>query len=97
MILEGLDWLGLEFDGETVYQGERAARHAEVAHKLLDAGRPISASPTQEELAEMREAQKAAKQPYALSTAAGATVTPPRLQQAHPSSSGSRRRQVARR
>ncbi len=63
VILEGLDWLGLEFDGETVYQGERAPRHAEVAHKLLDAGRAYKCFATPEELTEMREAQKAAKQP----------------------------------
>src|ERR1700679_4277211 len=34
-ILEGLDWLGLERDEQTVFQSTRAARHAEVAHELL--------------------------------------------------------------
>ena len=38
VIIEGLDWLGLEFDGDVVYQSERADRHAEVALKLLEAG-----------------------------------------------------------
>ncbi|WP_338245074.1 glutamate--tRNA ligase [Aurantiacibacter hainanensis] len=63
VILEGLDWLGLEFDGDTVYQSQRAERHAEVAKKLLDAGHAYKCYATPEELAEMREQQKAAKQP----------------------------------
>ena len=63
VILEGLDWLGLEFDDEPVFQSERAERHAEVANKLLDAGKAYKCFATPEELAEMREAQRAAKQP----------------------------------
>ena len=63
VILDGLDWLGIEFDGEIVYQSERAARHAEVAHKLLDAGKAYKCYSSPEELADMREAQRAAKQP----------------------------------
>src|SRR5580704_1991203 len=30
-IIDGLDWLGLQWDGEIVHQFARAARHAEVA------------------------------------------------------------------
>lgn len=63
VIHDGLAWLGLEFDGEPVYQSERAGRHAEVAKKLLDAGKAYKCFATQEELAEMREQQRAAKQP----------------------------------
>lgn len=63
VILDGLDWLGLEFDGETVFQSERADRHAEVAQKLLDAGKAYKCFATTEELSEMREQQRAAKQP----------------------------------
>ncbi|MFB0611513.1 glutamate--tRNA ligase [Aurantiacibacter poecillastricola] len=63
VILDGLDWLGLEFDGDTVYQSQRAERHAEVALKLLEAGQAYKCYATPEELAEMREQQKAAKQP----------------------------------
>ena len=33
-ILDGLRWLGLEWDDEPVYQSARAARHREVAEKL---------------------------------------------------------------
>ncbi|RIV88774.1 glutamate--tRNA ligase [Aurantiacibacter zhengii] len=63
VIIEGLDWLGLEFDGDVVYQSERAERHAEVALKLLEAGHAYKCFASPEELAEMREQQKAAKQP----------------------------------
>src|SRR5262245_10313374 len=38
-ILDGLSWLGLEWDGDTVYQFSRADRHREVAHMLLASGR----------------------------------------------------------
>ncbi len=63
VIIEGLDWLGLEFDGDVVYQSERAERHAEVALKLLEAGHAYKCFASPEELAEMREQQRAAKQP----------------------------------
>ncbi|GAA5057650.1 glutamate--tRNA ligase [Erythrobacter westpacificensis] len=63
VILDGLEWLGLEFDGDTVYQSQRADRHAEVARKLLDAGHAYKCFASPEELAEMREQQRAAKQP----------------------------------
>ena len=63
VILDGLDWLGLEFDGEPVFQSERAERHAEVANKLLDAGKAYKCYATPEDLSAMREEQKAARQP----------------------------------
>ncbi len=62
-ILSGLDWLGLDWDEEPVYQSEREARHAEVAQKLLDNGYAYRCYATPEELEQMREAQRAAKQP----------------------------------
>ena len=37
-ILDGMRWLGLDWDGETHFQSEFAARHAEVAHALLASG-----------------------------------------------------------
>ncbi len=62
-ILDGLNWLGLDFDGETVFQFERAARHAEVAEKLLANGHAYKCFATPEELEAMREEQRAAKKP----------------------------------
>ncbi|MFC4255860.1 glutamate--tRNA ligase [Altererythrobacter xixiisoli] len=62
-ILDGLDWLGLDFDGDTVFQFERAARHAEVAEKLLANGHAYKCFATPEDLEAMREEQRAAKKP----------------------------------
>jgi glutamyl-tRNA synthetase len=57
-IIDGLTWLGLTWDGEIVFQFARAARHREVAEKLLAAGRAYRCYATPEELAEMREAAR---------------------------------------
>src|SRR5918999_3898302 len=38
-ILDGLRWLGLDWDGDVVYQFARAARHRQVAESLLAGGR----------------------------------------------------------
>jgi len=62
-ILDGLDWLGLEYDEDPTFQSQRADRHAEVAHALLAAGHAYKCFATSEELEAMREAQRAAKQP----------------------------------
>lgn len=62
-ILDGLDWLGLDFDGETTYQFQRAARHAEVANQLLESGHAYKCFATPEELETMRAEQRANKQP----------------------------------
>ncbi len=62
-ILDGMRWLELDWDGEAVYQFARAARHAEVAHALLENGKAYRCYATPQELEEMRAAQRAAKQP----------------------------------
>jgi glutamyl-tRNA synthetase len=58
-ILDGLDWLGVTWDGEVVYQFSRAARHREVAEELLAAGKAYRCFCTQQELDEMREKARA--------------------------------------
>ena len=58
-ILEGLKWLGIAWDGETVYQFQRAARHREVAEQLLAAGNAYLCYATAEELTQMRELARA--------------------------------------
>jgi glutamyl-tRNA synthetase len=55
VILEGLDWLGLPRDGQTVFQSTRVSRHAEVAREMLAAGRAYNCYCTAEELRQMRE------------------------------------------
>ncbi|PZO79426.1 MAG: glutamate--tRNA ligase [Mesorhizobium amorphae] len=49
-ILEGLRWLGLDWDGEAVSQFERAARHREVAEELVARGQAYRCYATPAEL-----------------------------------------------
>jgi glutamyl-tRNA synthetase len=60
-IIDGLAWLGLSWDGEIVHQFARASRHAEVARRLLEAGRAYYCYCTPAELEAMREAARAEK------------------------------------
>jgi glutamyl-tRNA synthetase len=46
-ILDGLNWLGLDWDGDVVYQFSRAARHKEVAESLLASGRAYYRDPSE--------------------------------------------------
>src|SRR5687767_8451755 len=62
-IIDGLSWLGLDYDAPVVFQSERAGRHAEVVHQLLAAGHAYKCFATPEDLEAMRAAQRAAKQP----------------------------------
>jgi len=62
-ILDGLSWLGLQWDGEVVYQFQRAARHAEVARQMLAKGKAYHCYASPLELDEMRAAQKKAGVP----------------------------------
>lgn len=62
-IIDGMAWLGLDWDGDTIFQFARAGRHAEVANQMLASGHAYRCFATPEELAEMRAAQQAAKQP----------------------------------
>ncbi len=54
-ILDGLTWLGLDWDGEPVSQNDNAARHAEVANQMLAAGHAYKCFATQEEIEAFRE------------------------------------------
>ncbi|MEP5938923.1 MAG: glutamate--tRNA ligase [Erythrobacter sp.] len=62
-ILDGLDWLGLDYDDAPTFQSQRAERHVEVANKLLEAGHAYRCYATQEELEQIRAEQRANKQP----------------------------------
>ena len=65
-ILDGMRWLGLDWDGDTQFQFARADRHAEVAHRLVEQGRAYRCHLTPDELTAQREAAKAAKRPFRL-------------------------------
>jgi glutamyl-tRNA synthetase len=54
-IFDGLKWLGLEWDGEPIFQFQRAVRHREIAEALLAVGRAYRCYASQQELQEMRE------------------------------------------
>jgi glutamyl-tRNA synthetase len=60
-IIESLDWLDLQRDGQTVFQSQRMTRHAEVARDLLGAGKAYYCYCTPEELAAEREQARAEK------------------------------------
>src|SRR5690606_21296840 len=62
-ILEGLKWIGLEWDGEPVSQFARAERHREVANELVCAGKAYYCYATPQELEEMREKARAEGRP----------------------------------
>lgn len=53
-IFRDLRWLGIDWDGEAVMQSTREARHTEVAHELLKAGKAYYCYCTPEELEQMR-------------------------------------------
>ncbi len=61
-ILEGMTWLGLEYDEGPFYQTKRFDRYAEVAQQLLDEGRAYHCYCTKEELDAMRAEQMARKE-----------------------------------
>jgi glutamyl-tRNA synthetase len=63
-ILDGMHWLGLGWDGHEYYQSQFWARHAEVAHKLLERGAAYRCYMTQEELAEQRELAAKERRPF---------------------------------
>lgn len=58
-ILDGLTWLGLDWDGEAVSQFSRIDRHREVVEQMLAAGDAYKCYCSSEELTEMRERARA--------------------------------------
>ncbi len=62
-IVDGLNWLGLSWHGDVVYQAARAARHREAAESLLDRGLAYRCYATPEELDAMREQARAEGRP----------------------------------
>jgi len=61
-ILEGLQWLGLDWDEEPIIQSERIETHRAAIQGLLDSGHAYRCYATEAELTEMREHQAATKQ-----------------------------------
>ncbi len=62
-ILDGMTWLGLNWNGETYYQSAAEARHAEVAHQLVASGHAYHCYCSAAELEQMREQARASGHP----------------------------------
>ena len=60
-ILDGLTWLGLDWDGAPTSQFESASRHVEVAQELLASGKAYKCFSTQVEIEAFREKARAEK------------------------------------
>ncbi|HEV2596263.1 MAG TPA: glutamate--tRNA ligase [Sphingomicrobium sp.] len=67
-ILDGMRWLGLDWDGHEYYQSQFWARHAEVAHRLLERGAAYRCYMTQEDLAQQRELAQRERRPFRISS-----------------------------
>ena len=61
-ILEGMKWIGLDYDEGPIFQTDRFDRYAEVIQQLLDQGDAYHCYCSREELDEMREKQRANKE-----------------------------------
>ena len=94
-ILDGMRWLGLDWDGHEYYQSQFWARHAEVAHRLLERGAAYRCYMTQEELAAQREHAAKERQPFRIDSPWRDVAD--EQEATRPSSSASRRRARAKR
>ncbi len=59
IIFDAMEWLGLDYDGEPVFQHARAERHREVVQRLLETGGAYRDYMTPDELTEERERARA--------------------------------------
>ncbi len=60
VILEGLQWLGLDWDEEPVFQAARQAEHIRAVDQLIEQGQAYRCYCSRDELDAMREGQRAA-------------------------------------
>lgn len=61
-ILDGLEWLGLDYDLGPFYQTERYSRYQEIVEQLLTEGKAYYCNCSKERLEKLRESQMAAKE-----------------------------------
>jgi glutamyl-tRNA synthetase len=62
-ILDGLDWLGVGWDGEPIAQSQRTAQHERQLRRLLESGAAYPCFCSEDRLTQLREQQQAAGQP----------------------------------
>ncbi len=63
-IIDGLAWLGLDWDEGPYFQSKNAEAHREAAQRLLETGHAYKCFCTKEELDQKREEARKAKKPY---------------------------------
>src|SRR4051794_2867116 len=56
LIFDSLEWLGIDWDGEPIYQSNNAPRHAEVVQQLLDSGHAYRSTAGPEQVKAFRDA-----------------------------------------
>ena len=61
-ILDGMEWLGLDYDEGPIYQSDRTERYQEVINELLSNGKAYYCDCSKDRLEEMRENQIANKE-----------------------------------
>lgn len=61
-IVDAFKWVGMEHDGEIIYQSDRDEIYAKYIQQLLDEGKAYKCYMSKEELAELREQQMANKE-----------------------------------
>ncbi|MEA3003518.1 MAG: glutamyl-tRNA synthetase [Sphingomonadales bacterium] len=66
VILDGLQWLGLDWDGDAIFQSERVGRHVEVAQALQAKGQAYRCYMSSAELAAARAAAEKERRPFRL-------------------------------
>jgi glutamyl-tRNA synthetase len=54
VIFDGLKWLGLDYDGEAIFQSARISRHRELAHHLLEQGKAYRCYADETEMEKLR-------------------------------------------
>ncbi len=66
VILDGLQWLGVDWDGEAYFQSHFEQRHSEVAHELIERGAAYRCYLSAEQLKERREKAQSERRPFRL-------------------------------
>ena len=61
-IIKAFDWVGLDYDGEAIYQSKRFDIYKEYIDKLLDEGKAYRCYMSKDELSTLREEQMAKKE-----------------------------------
>ena len=67
-ILEGLEWLGLNYDEELVFQSDNAEKHRAAARALIEAGKAYRDFTPKEERADANVKQEIAERARSAST-----------------------------